>query len=306
MPVHETRVYALRLTSGLAIMVSRRLAPSRRGALLSPRFGEQVRLALAANAVLHFLRVVSALGIAAAVRQADTFERLFDSACEGLDFRPEVVAAGQVEAYRPATAAAVVAIPFAEGVHALLLLFAPIFPRGHIFGEKSAAHGIRIAGEAYRPVAKQGRAATVRPMADLTPVIETMEHSWMRAWVNRDAKALKALTSKDFILLAGSKPPTILDRPSWLEAATKDRWDCSSYRFGDIYVRNVGGLAVFAAPVDLKATMDGQNWSGQMFVTDLWRKGRVRRSWKLVQRVISKPDDRADLSKAIRALQLWK
>jgi ketosteroid isomerase-like protein len=143
-------------------------------------------------------------------------------------------------------------------------------------------------------------------MADLTPAIETMEHSWMRAWVNRDAKALKALTAKDFILLAGSKPPTILDRPSWLEAAAKDRWDCSSYRFGDIYVRNVGGLAVFSAPLEIKATMDGKDWSGPLFVTDLWRKGRVRRSWKLVQRVISRPDDRAELPKTIRALQLWK
>ena len=142
-------------------------------------------------------------------------------------------------------------------------------------------------------------------MADMTPVIETMEHSWMRAWVNRDAKALKALTSKDFILLAGSKPPTILDRPSWLEAAAK-RWDCTSYRFGDIYVRGVGGMAVFAAPVELRATMDGKDWSGSMFVTDLWRKGRVRRSWKLVQRIISRPDESADMPKAIRALQLWR
>jgi ketosteroid isomerase-like protein len=142
-------------------------------------------------------------------------------------------------------------------------------------------------------------------MADMTPLIETMEHSWMRAWVNRDAKALKALTSKDFILLAGSKPPTILDRPSWLEAAAK-RWDCTSYRFGDIYVRGVGGMAVFAAPVELRATMDGKDWSGSMFVTDLWRKGRVRRSWKLVQRIISRPDESADMPKAIRALQLWR
>lgn len=127
----------------------------------------------------------------------------------------------------------------------------------------------------------------------------------MRAWVNRDAKLLKAMTSKDFILLAGSTPPTILDRPSWLDAAA-NRWDCSSYRFGDIYVRSLGGLAVFAAPVEMKATLDDKNWSGRMFVTDLWRKGRVRRSWKLVQRVISRPDDSADMPKAIRALQLWR
>jgi ketosteroid isomerase-like protein len=142
-------------------------------------------------------------------------------------------------------------------------------------------------------------------MADLTPVIETLEHRWMRAWVNRDARTLKAITAKDFIWLSASKPPMILDRPSWLEAAA-NRWDCSSYRFGDIYVRSVGSVAVFAASVELKATMDGRDWSGTVFVTDLWRKGRVRRGRKLAQRIVSKVDDRAELPKTIRALQLWK
>ena len=142
-------------------------------------------------------------------------------------------------------------------------------------------------------------------MADLTPVIETMEHRWMRAWVGRDAKAMKAITAKDFILLTGSKPPAILDRPSWIEAAAK-RWDCSSYRFGDIYVREVGGIALFTAPVELKATMDGRDWSGHFWVSDLWHKGRVRRGWKLAQRIVTRADDNAELPKAIRALQLWK
>jgi ketosteroid isomerase-like protein len=142
-------------------------------------------------------------------------------------------------------------------------------------------------------------------MANLTPVIETMEHRWMRAWVNDDMRALKAITTKNFILLTASKPPAILDRPSWLEAAAK-RYLCSSYRFGDIYVQDVGGLAVFAAPVDLKATMDGRDWSGTLFVTDVWRKGRVRRGWKLAQRILSTPDERPELAKAIKSLQLWK
>jgi ketosteroid isomerase-like protein len=142
-------------------------------------------------------------------------------------------------------------------------------------------------------------------MADLTPVIETLEHRWMRAWVNSDAKALKAITASSFVLLVGSKPPVILDRPSWLEAAA-ERYICSSYRFGDIYVRDWGGVAVFAAPLELNATLDGRDWSGTMWVTDVWRKGRVRRGWKLVQRTVSQPDGRADLRKAIRALQLWK
>jgi ketosteroid isomerase-like protein len=142
-------------------------------------------------------------------------------------------------------------------------------------------------------------------MSDLTPVIETMENRWMRAWVQRDVKAMKALTARDFILLTASKPPAILDRPSWLEAAAK-RYLCSSYRFGDIYVRDLGGVALFAAKLELKAEMDGHDWSGLLWVTDVWRKGRVRRGWKLVQRVVSQTDDDPNLRAAIKSLQLWK
>jgi ketosteroid isomerase-like protein len=141
-------------------------------------------------------------------------------------------------------------------------------------------------------------------MADITPVIETMEHRWMRAWINGDMKALKAITAKDFILLTASKPPAILDRPSWLEAAGK-RHLTSSYRFGDIYVREFGSVAVFAAPLEIEATMDGRDWSGRVFVTDLWRKRRLS-GWKMVQRVVSKSDDDPELRKAIKSMQLWK
>jgi ketosteroid isomerase-like protein len=142
-------------------------------------------------------------------------------------------------------------------------------------------------------------------MADLTPLVETLENRWMRAWVGRDAKTLRALTAKDFILLTASKPPAILDRPSWLEAAAK-RYHCSSYRFADIYVRNWGPHALFCASLELKATMDGHDWSGTVFVADLWRKGRVRRGWKLIQRIVSRTDDDPKLRSAIKSLQLWK
>lgn len=142
-------------------------------------------------------------------------------------------------------------------------------------------------------------------MADLTPVIETMENRWMRAWVKRDARALKTLTASDFILLVGSKPPALLDRRSWLEAAAK-RYFCSSFSFGDIYVRGAGPLALFAASLELRARMDGEDWSGTMWVTDVWRKGRVRRGWKLVQRTVSRVDEDPKLPGGIKSLQLWK
>ncbi len=60
-------------------------------------------------------------------------------------------------------------------------------------------------------------------MADLLPIIETMENRWMRAWVARDSRALNALTSRKFRMVVGSKPCVILDAKSWLEAASHCR-----------------------------------------------------------------------------------
>lgn len=142
-------------------------------------------------------------------------------------------------------------------------------------------------------------------MADLLPVIETMENRWMRAWVGGDARELKALTSRKFMMLIGSRPCVILDARSWLEAATT-RYLCTSYRFGDVYVRDLGPVALFASQVELEATMDGRDWSGRAWVTDLWRKSPVRRSWRMIERVVSRPEDKPGVPAAIRSLQLWR
>lgn len=142
-------------------------------------------------------------------------------------------------------------------------------------------------------------------MADIHPIIETMENRWMRAWMTADTRELKALTSRNFRMVVASKPPMILDSKSWLEAAGK-RYRCKSYRFGEIYAREIGAIAVFATQLELKATMDGHDWSGQFWVTDIWRKGRVRRKWRMVERIVSQPDEREDVASAVRSLQLWR
>ena len=142
-------------------------------------------------------------------------------------------------------------------------------------------------------------------MADIHPVIETMENRFMRAWTSRDLRELKALTSRNFRMVVGAKPAAILDYKSWIDAACT-RYLCKSYRFGDIYARELGGFAVFATQLDLECTLDGKDWSGKMWVTDIWRKSRVRRKWRLVERVLSKSDERAEVAKGIRSLQLWR
>ena len=142
-------------------------------------------------------------------------------------------------------------------------------------------------------------------MADLMPEIETLENRYMRAWATRDLPVLKALTAHKFNLVVGSKPAVMLDRPSFLEAVA-GRYVCSGYRFADIYVRDLGKIAVFASQVELKSRLDGQDWSGLFWVTDLWRKGRIRRRWRIAERVMSRVEEDKQVPAAIRSMQLWR
>jgi hypothetical protein len=142
-------------------------------------------------------------------------------------------------------------------------------------------------------------------MDQFAATIETLEHRWMRAWMERDRNTMKALASRDFIYLLGASKPAILDRASWLEAATT-RFRCASYSFGQVYVRKHGSSAMFAAPLTIEATMGGDDWSGTMWTTDLWQRSSVRRKWRLVERVMSRPDADPQMPAAIRSMQLWR
>lgn len=142
-------------------------------------------------------------------------------------------------------------------------------------------------------------------MSDILPLIETLENRWMRAWASGDAKTLKALTSRKFRMVIGSKPSVLLDTSSWLNAAATS-FRCHSFRFGDLYARDIGPVVVFATQLDLKATIEGHDWSGRMWVTAIWRKSGLRRNWRLVERVISRPEEDDQVPAAIRSLQLWR
>jgi Domain of unknown function (DUF4440) len=142
-------------------------------------------------------------------------------------------------------------------------------------------------------------------MADISPLIETLENRWMRAWVGGDLRTLKSLTARNFRLVVGSKPSVLLDAKSWLEAANSS-FVCHSYRFGDVYARDLGPVTVFATQIDLKASIDGHDWSGPVWVTDIWKKSGVRRRWRMVERVFSRPEEDKHLPPAIRSLQLWR
>lgn len=134
--------------------------------------------------------------------------------------------------------------------------------------------------------------------------LETLEHQWMRAWMRGDRKLMREVAARDFVFLLGGSRATILDRVSWLEAATT-RLRLHSYRFGDIYVRRHGNIGLFACQMEIEAAFGDREWSGQVWVSDLWRKSRLRPTWKLIERIASRPDGDDDLAGEIKRLQLW-
>jgi hypothetical protein len=142
-------------------------------------------------------------------------------------------------------------------------------------------------------------------MATFETTIEALEHQWMRAWIARDRKAMKALAARDFIFLLGSEQAVLLDRASWLEAAS-GRFSCDSYRLGAIYARRHGTVGVFATTVHFEGRIDGEPLSGVLWIVDLWRKAGIRRQWRLLERTLSRPETNARLPAAIRAMQLWR
>ena len=134
--------------------------------------------------------------------------------------------------------------------------------------------------------------------------IEALALSAMRAWVAGDAKALKKLMARDFMMMVGSVPPQILDRPSFL-AAIERGFSCTRFTFREVIVRAHGKAAWLVAGAELELALGPKVWSGGFLITDLWRKGAIG-GWKLAERSLARIDNDDSIAPAIGRLQLWK
>ncbi|WP_300974769.1 DUF4440 domain-containing protein [Sphingomonas sp. LHG3406-1] len=135
---------------------------------------------------------------------------------------------------------------------------------------------------------------------------EALEHQLMRAWLEGDRKAMKGLLASRFRMVVGAKPPVLLDRKSLLEAAGT-RWRIGGYRFGtSIYSRQLGATALFAAEIELQGSIEGVDVSGSWWLSDHWSRSSLTRRWQLIDRQLSRLDERPAFPDAVRSLQLWR
>ena len=140
-------------------------------------------------------------------------------------------------------------------------------------------------------------------MADTPAEIEALALGVMRAWVAGDAKATKKLLARDFMMMVGSTPPQLLDRPSFL-AAMERGFACTRFAFREVIVRQHGKSAWFVAGAELELAFGSKTWSGGFLITDMWRKGAIG-GWKLAERGLARLDGDDSLAPAVARLQLW-
>ena len=142
-------------------------------------------------------------------------------------------------------------------------------------------------------------------MSRIQAELEVDETRLMRAWMNRDPDEVRAMVARDCLMLFGTQPPALLDRPSFLAGLDRGLV-CKGFRFHEASARKYGASAWYSGQIELEMEIGGKEWSGTFLLTDLWRRGTIKRKWQLAERSLAPTADNEKLCDAIRALQLWR
>nr|WP_298927446.1 nuclear transport factor 2 family protein [uncultured Erythrobacter sp.] len=140
-------------------------------------------------------------------------------------------------------------------------------------------------------------------MADIEAMIEAQELRFLQSWMHRDAGAIRDIAARDFMMMVGSNPPELLDRPSFV-AAAEDGFRCTGFRLGQAFVRRHGRCAWYAAGAKLDLELGRTEWTGDFMLTGLWRKSRFK-GWKLAEHSVSQTSKDERFTQAVRSLQMW-
>lgn len=135
--------------------------------------------------------------------------------------------------------------------------------------------------------------------------IEALALAAMRAWVAGDEKAMKKLTAKDFLMLVGTTPPQLLDRPSFFAALTGG-FACRKFTFREVIARKHRDAAWFVAGAELDLQLGARAWTGPFLVSALWRKSAWSSRMLLAELSLARLDPDEGLAASVARLQLWK
>ena len=110
--------------------------------------------------------------------------------------------------------------------------------------------------------------------------VERAARAWMDAAFRRDLDACARVLADEFTMVTNRG--SHIDKAQWLHNMGQRVGGDEPPRFLDVRVRVYGDAALMTSRTLLRATFDGKDWSGELYLTDVWvrRDGR----WQLVRR----------------------
>ena len=111
--------------------------------------------------------------------------------------------------------------------------------------------------------------------------VEQTAKAWMEAAGRRDRSSLDRFLAHEFTMVTNRG--SLIDKAQWLEnMLQRVGRDVTPPEFLDVRVHVYGNTALMSSRNILRATFDGKDWSGELYLTDIWvrRDGR----WQLVRR----------------------
>ena len=117
--------------------------------------------------------------------------------------------------------------------------------------------------------------------------IVELEKEWMTAIQNQDSSQMNHILSENYFLAKATSDQTIVVTPreAWLE--NLKIWMIESVHVDDIAVHIYGETAVVLMLSTQKATLRGQDRSGQIMATNIWVKQAD--GWRVTERHLSSP-----------------
>jgi ketosteroid isomerase-like protein len=111
--------------------------------------------------------------------------------------------------------------------------------------------------------------------------IINLEREWMEAWIAKDEARLDEIMDPDYTLTTSILKGKLINKTEAIDKAM-NHYDCQEFNIKEIKVRHYGITAVVNALINQKATADGEDWSGDFLITDVWVKAGVL--WQVVAR----------------------
>ncbi len=118
--------------------------------------------------------------------------------------------------------------------------------------------------------------------------ITRLQHEWMDAWRLQDRPTLERILADDFTLTSVTTDD-LIHRDVWL-ASAMGQVRMTEFSYSDFHIQFYRDTAVVKSRFHQRGTIDGNDWSGDFLVTDMW----VRRDglWQVVSRHASCPSGR--------------